>query len=432
MQRAHLSGWLKEEGELLLEGEPLLELETEKAVNVVDSPVSGRLAKIVAEPGTTYPVGEILAVILAEGEEWDEAMMAAGAAASELKSDHLADGAPATPAAEAATGLVAAPGPGHAEGSVALSGASVPSSPAARRLARAYGLALAGVAGSGPGGRVVVEDVLARLPETTALPGSRFILLGGRAVHLLDVGQGPPLLLLHGAGGSNWTWVPVLKRLSTEFRLLAPDFPGCGLSEAVEADYSLDFYAGFVEELLDALQLRPVHLMGNSLGGAVAAHVAACHPEAVDRLVLVDCAGLGTAVHPELHSRLLQSDRPEGARASLSLLFHNPRLVTHGLVEETLRQRRRPGAMEALAKTIDSMLAPEKQLIDVRSDLERISAEVLLVWGREDRVTPLAQAQELTAALPHLRLEVVDECGHVPPAEQPAAFARVVSPFLHG
>jgi len=415
MQGGYLLGWLKDEGDRVEAGEPLLEIETEKAVNVVEAPVAGTIGRIVREAGEKYPVGEILAVILADGEAWsEEALAQERRAAEEARAAEEVARNEATSAVRRSR----------------EAGAPVAGSPAARRLAREYDLDLAGIAGSGPGGRVVVEDVLRALAEATPLAESRFVMVGGRAVHVLDAGEGPPVVLLHGAGGSNWSWVPVLDRLRKEFRLLAPDFPGCGLSEAMEGDYSLGEHARFLLRLLEVLDVPCARVVGNSLGAAVGLQAAADRPELFDRLVLADAAGLGPYLHPEMLPLLLSGDQPEAVRAALRLLFHEERLVTHGLVDETLRQRRRPGAMEALAKTVGAMMGPSGQLIDVRTQLAAVGSRRLLVWGRQDRVTPLEQAEQVVATLPGLRLEVIDECGHVPQVEQPAIFARIVLSFL--
>lgn len=423
MQTGTVVCWLKEEGEPVAAGELLLEVETEKINNLVESPAKGVVRKIVAEAGTSYPVGHLLAVITAPEEAWSEAELQAEG----LENERAAAGIPAL------AGAPVRPPAGAGE-QAAAEGEMLPrpgaSTPAARRLARDLGLDIAKIEGSGPGGRVVQEDVCAALARRTGLRGSRCLLVEGRAVHLLDSGSGPPLVLLHGLGGSAFAWLPVLDGLAKHFRVIVPDLLGFGYSEKPEADYSLEFLAGFLADLLGALGYDRVSLAGNSLGGAVALRFALDHPEQVERLVLADGAALGREVNPELAGFLMSPPEAGDVERMLSLLFHDQRLVTVPVVAETYRQRRLPGAMRAIRTAVQTLTAPDGQAVVFDTELEKVSAPVLVIWGREDRIVPLHHGEQAVARIPDARLVVIEECGHCPQVEQPRRFLEQVRPFL--
>ncbi|GAB4262261.1 MAG: hypothetical protein Kow00122_18750 [Thermoleophilia bacterium] len=416
MQTGRIVRWLKEQGAAVAADEPLVEVETEKINNVIESPAAGVIRRLCAEEGDELPIGRILAVITAADEDWSE--------------DQL------EPESSTASAVVRSPaGSSYTQAGgrrAARAGDEMgTSTPAARRLARERGIDLRTVVGSGPGGRVGQEDVLRAMAATTGLHGSRFVLVSGLAVHLLDQGHGPAVLLLHGLGGSTFAWLPVFDELARDFRVIVPDLVGFGYSDKPAADYSLGFFARFVADLVTTLRLTKVHLIGNSLGGAIALAFAQEFPDLVGRLVLADTAGLGRAVLPELYAAVLRPPSFETIRETLALLFYDRRYVTEGVVEETLRQRLTPGGVEAVTRALQTSMAPGRQLIDVSGTLRALRERALLIWGEQDGVVPLAQARAAAEAA-EVPLIVFERCGHCPQVEQAARFAEAAKEFLVG
>jgi pimeloyl-ACP methyl ester carboxylesterase len=214
--------------------------------------------------------------------------------------------------------------------------------------------------------------------------------------------------LLHGLSGSGRWWsrnVPVFAR---SFRTYTVDLPGFGESRRLRWS-RLDDIADSIADWLADEGLPRVHIAGHSLGGAVAARVAAHHPEHVDRLVLVDAA-----------------IRPRGTRATARPedLARTFRRAAPGFAPLLVRDLLRCHPRSFVAATVDAMLT------DWESHLARINAPTLVVWGEHDAITPLALGHEIVAVVPGARLITVPEAGHNPMWERADAFNAAVLRFL--
>src|SRR5580765_8779355 len=247
--------------------------------------------------------------------------------------------------------------------------------------------------------------------------------IGGKAVQLFTGGQGPPLLYLHGAG-TCW-WMPVHDLLGARHRVYAPVHPGFGASAAREEIESMEDLVFHAVDVLDALRLERVDVVGLSLGGWLAAELALRHPARVHRLVLVDAAG--TRVPGVVREDLFMAS-PAKAR---QLLFADP---ASALAAELVPDVPAPGRLEAALRGREAaarlLWNPHVQYRKLTSRLGRIKAPTLVIWGAQDRVLPLALGQAYQRGLPGARLETLDGCGHLPPFEQPERFARLVLDFL--
>jgi pimeloyl-ACP methyl ester carboxylesterase len=222
------------------------------------------------------------------------------------------------------------------------------------------------------------------------------------------VGSGPPLILLHGLSGSGRWWSRNVPVFSRSFRTYSVDLPGFGQSRGVRWS-RLDDIADRLADWLVAEGLSQAHIAGHSLGGAVAARLAARHPDRIDRLVLVDAA-----------------IRPRGTRA-LAPPAHVMRTIGRGslgfaplLVRDLLRCHPR----SFVAATVDALQT------DWEPHLRRIDAPTLVVWGERDAITPLALGHQITAVVPGARLITLAEAGHNPMWERPEAFNAEVLRFL--
>lgn len=254
--------------------------------------------------------------------------------------------------------------------------------------------------------------------------------VGGNRARLLDSGGGgSALLLVHGLGASAERWAPVVPLLSGRFRLVAPDLVGFGRSDKPHADYTPGFLAGFAAGLLDELGIGRAHVAGSSMGGQVAAELAASRPEMVDRLVLVSPSGMMGRSTPALDSYVMAALYPsEEAAAEAFRAMSGTGEADGGLARAFAERMRLPNAKMAFM----SALLGIRDAGDIAGRLAAVAAPTLVVWGALDPVIPAAHAGDFASAIPDCRVHVMPGSGHTPFADSPAEFAAAVGPFLEG
>lgn len=247
----------------------------------------------------------------------------------------------------------------------------------------------------------------------------------GLKIYYEAAGEGPAVVLLHGWGADASSLRAVLKlaRESLPARAVALDFPGFGYSDPPGEPWDVGQYEIFLEEFTKALGLEKVILIAHSFGGRVAIQFAVRCPERIDRLVLVDSAGIRPARTPGWYLRVGQAK---------VLKFFSRRLpgVARTLQIDRLAARqgsedyRRAGEMRATFVRVVNE--------DLRAWLPKIHCPTLLIWGEQDKETPLADARLMHAAIPGARLAVIPGAGHFCFADHFAEFSRVLVPFLRG
>jgi pimeloyl-ACP methyl ester carboxylesterase len=264
------------------------------------------------------------------------------------------------------------------------------------------------------------------------------VLVGSRPLTLRYVrkGAGESIVLLHGLASSIVTFRAILPDLARDHDVIAVDLPGFGGSE-IPSDLTLALLPEAVLALLDRLGVHSATLLGNSLGGGVAAWIAAEHKERVDRLVLVDSVGFN----------LERKDWPRTLRLSLAMgrvldplplrrlivshalheVFFDPGRVTRSEVDEYLAPLLRPGAPAASRAILSSSAEVAPRLLGA---IRELSLPTLVVWGREDRWIPVGQALLFAQAIPGARLAILDGCGHMPQEECPERTLAEVRRFL--
>jgi pimeloyl-ACP methyl ester carboxylesterase len=266
--------------------------------------------------------------------------------------------------------------------------------------------------------------------------------IGGRRVNYVDIGEGegPPVVFVHGLGGCWQNWLENLPRIAQERRALALDLPGFGRSEMPAGEVSISGYARCVEEFCERLELGPVALVGNSMGGFISAETAIRFPERVERLALVSAAGLTHATlarRPTMTAGRIATAltaytaaghrqfaaRPGLRHAALLFVARYPSRLRADLVYEGLMRGAASGSgfMEAL----EALLA-----YDYRDRLPEIGCPTLIVWGEDDVVAPVEDAHEYERLIPDTRKLVLDDTGHVPMLERPEPFNRCLVEFL--
>lgn len=277
---------------------------------------------------------------------------------------------------------------------------------------------------------------------------SKTVSVMGLRTRVLEDGEtarGDPVVLIHGVGGWAENWREVMSPIGrTGRRAIAFDLPGFGESDPpgdVEHFGPHDpFYPRFVAALLDELGIRAAHLVGNSLGGAVAYTAAVSQPERTRSLALVAGGGVGTDVALFLRlctlpgvptlSRLF--GRPEQARDVLRTCFYDERRIPEALYQEA--ERYGFASFGEFVRALRSGVT----IFGVRRSLRehwvalasRYAGPVVVIWGRQDRVLPVEHAVEAEDVMPRARLELIDDCGHLPQVERTDAFLGALLPFL--
>lgn len=237
----------------------------------------------------------------------------------------------------------------------------------------------------------------------------------------LERGAGEPLVLLHGLMGQMHHWESVLEGLEGGYRPIALSLPifHHDLREA-----SVDGLVGYVLRFLDALDLSRALIGGNSLGGHVALRLALDHGERVSGLVLTGSSGL---FERGFSSGVPHRPDRTWVRRKMEEVFFDPALVTEGWVEDVHHVITTPASALRVLR-----FARSARRDNLEDRLAEIRVPTLLVWGREDRITPLEVAERFRALIPDAQLWHLSRCGHAPMLERPEAFAEVVDDWLEG
>ncbi len=270
----------------------------------------------------------------------------------------------------------------------------------------------------------------------------RSVVVDGRRVNVVSVGEGPPLLFVHGLGGSWANWLENICSFAGDRRVVALDLPGFGASELPREPISIAGYARTLDAVCAALEIDAAAVVGNSMGGFVAAELAITYPQRVERLGLVSAAGLSidelrlehllrrlarierivafygglVASQSELLAR-----RAGLRRLVMSAVAAHPGRLPAPLVSEQIAGAGRPGLLPALR----AMAA-----YPLRDRLGEIVCPTLIVWGALDRLVPVRDADEFARLIPGSRKIVYPDTGHVPMLERPDCFNEDLRSFL--
>ena len=257
------------------------------------------------------------------------------------------------------------------------------------------------------------------------LPELRSTSVFGRRICYYDIGSGPVLVLVHGLGGDADEWAWCLGPLSATHRVVALELLGFGRSDKPPIKYRIGGFVEVLERFLHTLGIERASLLGHSLGGWIVAAFALQFPHRVDKLVLADAAGIDAGgMQPPID---LNVSTRANMREVLEFVFHNKALVTDDFVELSYSLHLERGDGPTISSVLETILAPDEKLDNRLSELQ---APTLLLWGKQDALTPLAMAENFQRLVRGSRLEVIPECGHIPCLEKPAEFVQAVSNFL--
>lgn len=271
------------------------------------------------------------------------------------------------------------------------------------------------------------------------VPEDRFLRIGDQLVHVEQAGpsSGEPVVLIHGFGGSTYSWRKILPTLAERFWVVAVDLSGFGYTERPRRRerYSREAQGELVLRVMDALGMESADLIGHSYGGGITLWIAWRHPERVRSMVLVDSSAPTYA--NDRRSRLAALRpftslfvrsfvlRPASVRKALLRSFHDDSLVTPELVQAYYERLR----IEGVGYAYHGLTAPLRGPAD-RVVLEEIRTPALVVWGRHDVVISADAGRRAAARLPRGTFAVIEEAGHIPMEERPEELLRLVVPFL--
>jgi len=263
--------------------------------------------------------------------------------------------------------------------------------------------------------------------EPKQLAAGNSVRVFGANLHYVDAGSGSVVVLLHGLADDVGVWESVTPALAAKHRVIALDQIGFGRSDKPLLGYRAGTFVDFLAGFLNELKIDRASLVGNSLGGWIAADLALTHPERIDRLVLCDAAGYA-GVTKTMDPRALRALRlasREDIHYLGPLTFHDKRFYED--VDLAFKQRVTAGDGYTINQLLDSMIRGE-DVLDGR--LGAIHKPTLIVWGREDKLIPLNFAERFHKEITGSRLEVIDNCGHMPHVECADKFDHALLKFF--
>lgn len=406
METVVVVAWAARPGDRVKGGDLVVTVETAKAATEIESDRDGWLAEVFFAEGQEAPVGAVLGTIADEQPEPAKAPAAGSAVAAPAAIDPDRAAAEETPAV------------------AQQSGDRVIASPLARRLARSAGLDLSGISGSGPRGRIKkcdVDAVLAARPDRdgasspirSAPAGS-----SGRPAR-----QPAPIVLIHGFGADRSIWRQVVPLLGPEIECIGLDLPGHGV-EAARTAASIEEIALLLSDRLEEQGVTDAHLVGHSLGGAAALALAGIGRCALRSLTLIAPGGLGPEINAGFVTGITRASTVQALERWLATMVGDPAALPAGYAQAVLRQMQRTGNGEAMAALADGLFPDGTQGFDLAPSLAALTVPTRIIWGRLDRIIPVAHAARAPGfAAVHL----LDGIGHVPQMEAPSLTARLIT-----
>jgi pimeloyl-ACP methyl ester carboxylesterase len=272
----------------------------------------------------------------------------------------------------------------------------------------------------------------------------RYVKVGNINTRFWTAGnKGPSVLLIHGAGGSVENWLPNIGAFTEEYRIYALDLPGFGRSDKPSIPYSVPYLAEFVPDFLAVHGVERAHIVGHSMGGAIALQMAFSRPNMLDKLVLVDALGFGTRAHvalrlmalPFIGERMIRPSR-KGTKNLFKTAFFNPAVLTEEMIDFVIETAGLPGYGEAFlsaGRSFSSVWGVKRKFVQsIVDNARRLRCPTLVIWGKQDKLLPVEHAHVADSVIANAKLQLFDACGHLPQLEHPEAFNSTVLRFLAG
>jgi pimeloyl-ACP methyl ester carboxylesterase len=256
----------------------------------------------------------------------------------------------------------------------------------------------------------------------------REVTIGTIKTTFLSCGNGEPVILLHGAGAGAVTWYPSINTISKNFQVVAPDIVGYGESDKPDAAYNRPYFSKWLKGFLKELKISKAHIVGLSQGGAIALQFAIDNPDMVNKLVLVDAAGLGAKVSFwPLIGTIWMNSFP----SSMANRF-NSRYILHNSIKRdpnhskysiaVLKYKGGKNAFKQGRGTAVSKISEEL--------LKQIENETLIIWGKNDKLFPVEYGEAAVKIIPNAKFHIIQDAGHLPLMDQTEIFNKILDDFL--
>jgi 4,5:9,10-diseco-3-hydroxy-5,9,17-trioxoandrosta-1(10),2-diene-4-oate hydrolase len=253
--------------------------------------------------------------------------------------------------------------------------------------------------------------------------------------------KGSTVILLHGVGCSVEFWERNIADLAREHRVFAVDIVGFGRTDKPEVVYTFELMADFVIDFMKTMDIDKASLVGNSMGGAISLTVAAQTPERVEKIVLVDPVGLGRGQSPVMRlmalpviGNVLTKPSRKGVLRQMQLCLYDPSQARDDFIDRVTAIGALPGNQRSflsLLRVTSNILGVKKGIVaDFSARLKKIKAPILMIWGRQDQILPLADGEAAVQNMANGRLHVMDRAGHLPQIDKPEEFNATVLDFL--
>ena len=259
---------------------------------------------------------------------------------------------------------------------------------------------------------------------------SKEVLVFGQKIQYVEAGTGPTVILLHGLGGSAQAWGLNIAPLAEKYHVIVPDQIGFGKSDKPLVNYRVRTYVDFLDQFCKQLKIERATLVGNSMGGWIAAMFTASFPDRVDKLVLEDAAGY--APPKDFDTRVYWGLNPttrEGMKVLVAKVFYSKAFQTDAAVDQSIAARLAAGDGYTINSITESIIRGEDFLDDIVKTIKR---PTLIIWGRQDGLVPLTEGERFNKDIAGSKMFVIDQCGHVPNIEKPGEFNAAVLKFLAG
>lgn len=261
-------------------------------------------------------------------------------------------------------------------------------------------------------------------------PQEKTAVVFGAKIRYLEAGDPakPTVVLLHGLGSNADGWTGLITVLSANYHVIAPDQIGFGKSDKPFLKYRIGTYADFLDKMLSDLKIEKASLVGSSMGGWVAGLYATRYPARVEKIVLVNAAGLAPKEIDYAKVYQLSSSTREEVANNLSIALYDQSFSKNpAMIDFFLMQRVTAGDGYTIASIIESIKRNE-DFLDKK--LGEIKKPTLIIWGKQDRLIDVADAERYNKGIAGSELVVFDKCGHVPALEVPGLFNKAVMDFL--
>lgn len=266
--------------------------------------------------------------------------------------------------------------------------------------------------------------------DDDAQPAYQYVVVDGIRVRYARKGsaEGTPVLLIHGFGGDLDNWLFNIDALAEKAPVIALDLPGHGQSDITLPNASVQALAGFVERFLTALGISKAHLVGHSMGGAIAAQIALSEAARVASLTLIDAAGLGDEINSSYTDGFTAAASRRELKPVLQLLFADASLVSRQMVDDVLKYKRLDGVSALLGELGSALFGGGRQSEQPGLKLGA-TPPVLVIWGRDDQIIPAAHASHAPAGA---TVEILDGAGHMAQLERANDVNRLIIRHIGG